>query len=251
MATPSLSPMNPTQQRAVAAGVDLGRLPVHIAMIMDGNGRFATKQGFQRLWGHHKGYKALRGALMDCSELGVKYLTVYAFSAENWRRPGDEVSGLMDLIEKSTRDELPTMMRSNVRMRVAGRLNELPSSLQQAFAHAVETTAANDGIHFTLAVNYGGRAEIVDAVKAIVREGIRPEDIDEEVLAAHLYLPELPEPDLILRTAGELRWSNFLIYQAAYAELVVTDTTWPEFKQQDLFSCLVDYQSRLRKFGGL
>ncbi|MBL8059788.1 MAG: di-trans,poly-cis-decaprenylcistransferase [Chthonomonas sp.] len=243
--------MNPIQTKAKAAGVNLDRLPVHIGMIMDGNGRFAKAQGFARLWGHHKGYKTLRTALLDCSDLGIRYLTVYAFSSENWRRSDDEVAGLMQLIEKSTRDEVPTMMRNNVRLKVAGRLKELPASLQEAFQFAVETTAANTGITFTLAVNYGGRAEIVDAVRDLIKSGVPADEVDEACLSRKMYLPEVPDPDMILRTAGEMRWSNFLIYQAAYAELVVTDTTWPEFKQEDLFAGVIEYQSRLRKFGGV
>lgn len=243
--------LNPVQERAVAAGIDLKRLPRHIAMIMDGNGRFAAGHGLARLWGHHQGYKSLRGALLDCSDLGIEVLTVYAFSSENWARPKDEVSGLMQLIEKSTRDEVRTMMANNVRMRISGRTHELPTSLQDAFRFAEETTMGNTGIQFVLAINYGGRAEIVDAVRQIVREGVAPDQITEELIAQHLYLPDLPEPDMILRTAGEMRWSNFLIYQGAYAELVVTPTTWPEFRQPDLFHAICDFQSRQRKFGGL
>ncbi len=189
--------------------------------------------------------------MLDCSDLGIKYLTVYAFSAENWRRPEDEVFGLMQLIEKSTRDEIPTMMRNNVRLKAAGRMSELPNSLQDAFAKAISATSENTGITFTLAVNYGGRAEIVDAVKGILTSGVSADAVTEELVAQHMYLPEVPDPDLILRTAGELRLSNFLVYQAAYAELVVTETTWPEFRQEHLFACLLDYQGRLRKFGGL
>jgi len=243
--------MNKVQQKAVEFGIDLSRLPVHIGMIMDGNGRFATKQGLARLWGHAQGYKSLRGALMDASDLGVKCLTVYAFSAENWRRPDMEVKGLMELIEKSTRDEVVTMMRNNVRLHIAGRLKELPNSLQEAFSNAMETTKNNTGINFTLAVNYGGRAEIVDAVKKIISKGTPVEEVTEELISQNLYQPELPEPDLIIRTAGEVRWSNFLIYQAAYAELVVTQTTWPEFKQKDFFTAVLEFQNRFRKFGGL
>jgi undecaprenyl diphosphate synthase len=245
------SELNKVQEKAVALGIELDRLPAHIGMIMDGNGRYAKAQGYARLWGHHKGYKALRGALMDCSDLGVRYLTVYAFSSENWARPGDEVAGLMDLIEKSTRDEIPTMMRNQVRMRMIGRRNELPKSVLEAFELAEETTKNNTGITFTLAVNYGGRAEIVDAVKQIVRDGLSLDEITEASISERLYAPDFPEPDVIMRTAGEMRWSNFLIYQAAYAELVVTDTTWPDFRQADLFEGLLEYQRRTRKFGGL
>lgn len=243
--------LNKIQQRAIRAGLDLGRLPVHIGMIMDGNGRFAKRQGLARLWGHHQGYRSLRGALMACSEVGVRYLTVYAFSSENWARPSEEVQGLMQLIERSTRDELPTMMRNNVRFRVAGRIEELPPTLQEAFAKAEATTASNTGITFILAVNYGGRAEIVDAVKRILEEGLPAESITEQTLSDRLYLPDVPEPDMIIRTAGEMRWSNFLIYQGAYAELVVTQTTWPEFSPDTLIECLCEFQKRMRKFGGL
>lgn len=250
MATP-LPALNKVQQKAVEQKIDLARLPRHVAIIMDGNGRFAKQKGLARLWGHRQGYKTLRGALLDSSDLGIEALTVYAFSSENWARPDDEVKGLMELIERSTREEVRTMMNNNVRMRVAGRLSELPASLQDAFRYAEETTASNTGITFVLAVNYGGRAEIVDAVKALVKEGVAADAIDEDAIRSRLYQPDLPDPDLIIRTAGEMRWSNFLIYQGAYAELVVTQTTWPEFGQSDLFSALAEYQSRKRKFGGL
>jgi undecaprenyl diphosphate synthase len=243
--------LNRVQERAVARGIDLARLPQHVAMIMDGNGRYAKKQGLGRLWGHHKGYKALRGVLLDSSDLGIRYLTVYAFSSENWARPDDEVRGLMELIEKSTRDEVTTMMRNNVRMRVAGRMSDLPDSLRESFEFACRETSGNTGITFTLAVNYGGRAEIVDAVRALVASGISPDEITEEDISKAMYQPKNPDPDVIVRTAGEMRLSNFMIYQAAYAELVVTPVTWPEFKQNDLFDCIADFQNRERKFGGL
>lgn len=240
---------NPVQEAALAAGIDLAALPRHIGMIMDGNGRFAKKQGLARLWGHRQGYKALRTALLDASDLGIEVLTVYAFSSENWARPDDEVAGLMTLIERSTREEIGTMMKNNVQMRIAGRLNELPASLREAFEWAVETTKQNTGIKFCLAVNYGGRAEIVDAVKQLLTEGLTADQVDEDAISARLYQPDLPNPDMILRTAGEMRWSNFLLYQAAYAELVVTQTTWPEFSQPDLFAAVQEFQRRQRKFG--
>jgi undecaprenyl diphosphate synthase len=157
----------------------------------------------------------------------------------------------MELIEKSTRDEVTTMMRNNVRMRVAGRMSDLPDSMRESFEFACRETAGNTGITFTLAVNYGGRAEIVDAVRGLVASGISPEDITEEAISKAMYQPENPDPDVIVRTAGEMRLSNFMIYQAAYAELVVTPVTWPEFKQNDLFDCIADFQNRERKFGGL
>lgn len=245
------APANALQQRAVQLGIDLDALPKHVAIIMDGNGRWATKKGLGRLLGHREGYKTLRSVLLNCSELGLRYLTVYAFSAENWRRPEDEVSGLMKLIETAARDELRTMHQNNVRVNVAGRMNEIPTSLRQALLDGIETTKNNTGITFTLAVNYGGRAEIVDAVRDIVASGFEPEDVNEEIIAAHLYNPEQPEPDLMIRTAGEMRWSNFLIWQAAYCELFVTSKPWPEFAAEDLLEGVLTYQKRVRKFGAL
>jgi undecaprenyl diphosphate synthase len=242
---------NATRTAAIAAGIDLTSLPQHAAIIMDGNGRWAQRKGFQRLFGHQEGYRTLRGVLLAASELGLKYLTVYAFSVENWRRPEEEVSGLMKLIEQAARNELRIMHRNNVRVRYAGRIDQLPSGLQAALRDGIETTQNNTGITFTLAVNYGGRAEIVDAVKALVAKGVSPEEIDEEAIGRHLYNPDIPDPDLMIRTAGEMRWSNFLIWQAAYTELVVTDVTWPEFGVDELLDTVSEYQCRIRKYGGL
>lgn len=244
-------PSNALQERAVKLGIDLEALPNHVAIIMDGNGRWATKRGLGRLLGHREGYKTLRSVLIDASELGIRYLTVYAFSAENWRRPEDEVSGLMKLIENAARDELRTMHQNNVRIHVAGRMGEIPSSLRGALLEGVETTKNNTGITFTLAINYGGRAEIVDAVRDIVASGFEPEDVNEEILAAHLYNPDHPDPDLMIRTAGEMRWSNFLIWQAAYCELYVTQKPWPEFGAEELLDGVLTFQKRVRKFGAL
>ena len=242
---------NDTQTAAVSLGIDLSSLPAHVAVIMDGNGRWAKKKSLPRLLGHREGYKALRGILLSASELGIQYLTVYAFSAENWRRPEDEVKGLMSLIEKAARDELRLMHQNNVRVNVSGRINELPEGLQRALRDGVETTKNNTGITFTLAVNYGGRAEIVDAVKRMAEEGVKPEAIDEEVISNHLYNPEHPDPDLMIRTAGEMRWSNFLLWQGAYCELYVTEKPWPEFTPADLLDAVKTYQKRTRKFGAV
>jgi undecaprenyl diphosphate synthase len=244
-------PQNRLQELAASLGIDLTNLPSHVAVIMDGNGRWAKKRGFQRLLGHREGYKTLRGVLLNASELGIKYLTVYAFSAENWRRPADEVAGLMKLIETAAKDELRAMHRNGVRVQVAGRLDEVPPSLRAALESGVETTKNNSGITFTLAVNYGGRAEIVDAIRAIVAEGTSPDKINEETVAAHLYNPLTPEPDLMIRTAGEMRWSNFLIWQAAYTELYVTEKSWPEFDENELLEAVLTYQKRTRKFGAV
>ena len=251
MTTVDQKSLKPIQKQAITAGVDLDRLPNHLAIIMDGNGRWAKSQGWQRLLGHREGYKALRGALLDASDLGVKYLTVYAFSAENWKRPKDEIDGLMKLIETAAREELRTMHHNNVRVNFAGRIEELPSGLKNAIEHVMETTQENTGIVFTLAVNYGGRAEIVDAVKDIIATGVEPEDVTEDLISAHLYNPHHPEPDLMIRTAGEMRWSNFLIWQGAYCELYVTDSTWPEFKSTNMIDAILKYQNRTRKFGAV
>lgn len=244
----SIAPSNKVQRNAVNAGIDLNRLPRHVAVIMDGNGRWAKSKGLMRLVGHRQGYKILKDVLLTASQLGVEYLTVYAFSAENWRRPQDEVSGLMKLIEEAARYELKGLIEKGVRVKVAGRTGEVPGSLQEALNDLVEQTRDNNGITFTLAINYGGRAEIVDAVKSVIDSG---SEITEESISAHLYCPDCPEPDMIVRTAGEMRWSNFLIWQGAYAELCVTDVSWPEFGETELLQCVRDFQSRDRKFGGL
>ncbi|HSI72880.1 MAG TPA: isoprenyl transferase [Fimbriimonas sp.] len=239
------------QQDALTLGIDLQSLPTHVAIIMDGNGRWAKKRGLQRLLGHREGYKTLRGVLLNASELGIKYLTVYAFSAENWRRPQEEVAGLMKLIETAARDELRLMHQNNVRVQVAGRMEEVPEGLRNALLKGIETTKNNTGITFTLAVNYGGRAEVVDAIKRMIAEGTKPEQVTEEAVSAHLYNPSHPEPDLMVRTAGEMRWSNFLIWQSAYTELYVTEAPWPEFGSEELLKAIATYQKRTRKFGAV
>ncbi|MCW5936141.1 MAG: di-trans,poly-cis-decaprenylcistransferase [Fimbriimonadaceae bacterium] len=240
---------NATQARALDAGVDLARLPRHVAVIMDGNGRWASGRGLQRLIGHRQGYRTLRDILLASSELGIEVLTVYAFSVENWRRPESEVGGLMRLIEEAAKSELRGLRQNNVRVRVAGRLDELPAPARRALDDLVETTQECDGITFVLAINYGGRAEIVDAVRALIREGVPEAEVTEEAVARRLYCPDLPEPDLMVRTAGEMRWSNFLLWQAAYAELFVTQVPWPEFNEAELVRAILEYQRRDRKFG--
>jgi undecaprenyl diphosphate synthase len=241
--------MNSVQARASQLQIDLDKLPQHIAIIMDGNGRWANRKGLGRLLGHREGYRNLREVLLNCSELGIRYLTVYAFSAENWRRPEEEVKGLFALIERAARDELRVMHRNGVRVRVAGRINELPSGLRQALLEGIETTQGNEGITFTLAVNYGGRAEIVDAVRKIIAHP--PNEVTEETVSAALYNPDHPDPDLMIRTAGELRLSNFLLWQSAYSELYISPAPWPEFSLDELLGAIASYQRRTRKFGGL
>lgn len=237
--------------RAAELGLDREALPAHVAVIMDGNGRWAKGRGMPRLFGHREGYKALRAVLRAAGDLGVRYFTVYAFSSENWARPKTEVDGLMKLIERAARDELEGLRKNNVRVHTAGRLHEVPEGLRNALEDGVKATAANTGINFTLAVNYGGRAEIVDAVRSLMDEGKSPAEVDEAAISSRLYNPDHPEPDLMIRTAGEMRWSNFLIWQAAYAELVVVDASWPDFSPDRLLDCLLEYQRRTRKFGGL
>ncbi len=249
--TGNTTALNSVQKAAIELGINLEALPSHIAIIMDGNGRWAKKRGFARLLGHREGYKTLRSILLAASELGVKYLTVYAFSAENWRRPEDEVAGLMKLIETAARDELRAMHQNNVRVCVAGRKEQIPLGLRKALEHGIETTKDNTGITFTLAVNYGGRAEIVDAVKSLITENVPAEQITEDLISQHLYNPNHPEPDLMIRTAGEMRWSNFLIWQSAYCELFVTEVPWPEFSSKQLLEAVSTFQQRTRKFGAV
>ncbi len=248
---PKQEPSNETQRRAVGAGVDLSQLPQHIAMIMDGNGRWAKGRGMMRLVGHREGYRRLKDVLLTASRLGIRYLTVYAFSAENWRRPKAEVGGLMRLIEEAALNELQGLIQDDVRVLVSGRTEEVPRSLQKALQGLVERTKGNGGITFTLAINYGGRAEIVDALKKLLEEGAVAEELTEDAISSRMYCPECPDPDLIIRTAGEMRLSNFMIWQAAYAELCVTDVEWPEFGEDELIRCVLEFQSRNRKFGGL
>lgn len=216
---------------------------------MDGNGRWATERGLPRLMGHTEGYKTLRNVLLAANELGIKVLTVYAFSAENWRRPKEEVDGLMKLITQAAIEELRVMHQNNVRVRASGRLSELPTDLQEALTNGIETTKNNTGITFVLAINYGGRTEIIDAANAAFANGITT--LTEELMNRFLYNPDIPEPDLLIRTAGEMRLSNFLLWQGAYSELLVTQKTWPEFSPEDLKAACEEYSKRTRKFGAV
>lgn len=245
----------PAVAKAREAGVDFSRLPQHIAIIMDGNGRWALQRGLPRLVGHRQGYRTVRRVVKDCADLGVKMVTLYTFSTENWRRPPDETSGLMALIEEAARQELRQMYLNGIQVRVIGRMHELPASLQEELHRGMEITAQNNRLILNLAINYGGRAEIVDAVRAIaqrVRQGeLQPEAIDETTVRAHLYAPDMPDPDLLIRTAGEMRVSNFLVWQTAYSELWVTPTLWPDFRTEHLVEAIVNYQQRVRKFGGI
>jgi undecaprenyl diphosphate synthase len=228
-------------------------LPRHVAIIMDGNGRWATQRGFPRVAGHGEGVKAVRSTVRTVGELGIGYLTLYAFSSENWNRPTDEVSTLMDLLERSIDRELPELLARNVRFRLIGRPNGVPPAVRQRIDRVVEATAANSGLTLLMAFNYGARDEIVDACRRLAREVeagmLRPEEIDEVRLGRALYTDGVPDPDLLIRTSGEMRVSNFLLWQIAYTELWVTPTLWPDFGERDLYLAIAEFQQRDRRFG--
>jgi len=236
-----------------AHDLDPTRIPQHIAIIMDGNGRWARRKGLPRLEGHRRGYKALKEIVYGAADLNVKALTVYAFSSENWRRPKAEVTGLMKLIQFAAKAELDEMRREGVRIIASGRFHELPKPLQRQFNEDFEATAGNDRIILNIAINYGGRNEIVDAARAaalmVARGEVGADGIDEGLISRLMYHPELPDPDLLIRTAGELRISNFLLWETAYTEIYVTQTLWPDFTKNDLVKAIADYQRRTRKYG--
>jgi undecaprenyl diphosphate synthase len=242
-----------SRERAEQAGLDPARIPVHVAIIMDGNGRWARALGQDRLYGHHQGYRTLKQVVYSADELGVRFLTVYGFSSENWSRPEEEVSGLMSLMLNAMRAEIRELAANKVRVRVSGRLHELPPELCAEFMEAMRETESFSGLTFNLAINYGGRAEVVDAVRAIaqrVRAGTLDADaIDEDTISANLYAPDIPDPDLLIRTAGEIRLSNFLLWETAYSEIYVTSTCWPDFDRAELIAAIAEYQKRTRKFG--
>jgi undecaprenyl diphosphate synthase len=217
---------------------------------MDGNGRWATARNRPASFGHRAGVKAIKRVMYACEPLGVEILSVYAFSTENWSRPRLEVQALMRLFYVTLQRELAEIQERGVRILVSGRLAELSPRMRRQIADAQAQTASNQGGVLNVCLNYGGRAEIVDAVKRLTAEGVDPQEVDETSIRARLYAPELPDPDLIIRTAGEMRVSNFLLWQAAYSELVVTETLWPDFDQVDLERAIADYQGRVRRFGG-
>ncbi|HEU4594098.1 MAG TPA: isoprenyl transferase [Pyrinomonadaceae bacterium] len=244
-----------TRDEALLAHVDWTRLPRHVAIIMDGNGRWAAQRGQQRIAGHRAGVEAVRAAVDTGARLGLGALTLYAFSTENWKRPRLEVDALMRMLKRYLRLELDSIDRQNIRFQSIGRTKMLPESVQRELRRAVERTGANTGMVLSVALNYGGRAEIVDSVREAVRrlvaEGRPPEEISEEDIARHLYTRDLPELDLLVRTSGEMRISNFLLWQAAYSEIYVTETLWPDFRRTHLLEAVVDFQGRDRRFGGL
>jgi undecaprenyl diphosphate synthase len=247
--------MSPPQPSQESAGLDPTRIPAHVAIIMDGNGRWARAQGQDRLFGHYSGYKTLKNIVYAADELGVKFLTVYGFSSENWRRPASEVGGLMELMLNAMRAEIEELIENKIRVRVSGRLHELPADLRQEFEEAMVRTRDFQRMTFNLAINYGGRAEVVDAVRALAlraKQGdLDPDLIDDAMISDHLYAPDIPDPDLLIRTAGELRLSNFLLWETAYSEIYVTPTCWPDFDRDHLIAALADYQKRVRRFGAV
>ena len=231
------------------AKLDPNRIPVHVAMIMDGNGRWAKSQGKPRLFGHRAGTENLRNIIKACVEFGVRYLTVYAFSTENWNRPEDEVKGLLGILADSLEKELPELHRQGVRLRHIGRLEGLSPRLKSKVEAAMEMTKANDTLDICIAWNYGGRDEIVYAVQEIIKDGLLPDEITEQVISDHLFTSEVPDPDLVVRTSGEYRTSNFLLYQSAYSEWVFPQVYWPDFGREEFHKALVDYGQRERRFG--
>ena len=249
-----LGPLTAEEGRLLAR-LDRRRLPLHIAVIMDGNGRWAKKRHLPRIAGHRAGVASARMVIETCARLKIEALTLYAFSVENWRRPKAEIDFLMQLLRDYLRKELPAIHKNNIRLVVIGRPEELPQAVQRDIEEAMRVTAGNTGMNLAVALNYGGRAELVDAVNAILAEkranGAGAKPVDEETISRHLYTANLPDPDLLIRTSGELRVSNFLLWQIAYAEIYVTETLWPDFNRVSLLEALLDFQKRERRYGGL
>jgi len=233
--------------------IDLERLPQHIAIIMDGNGRWAQEHGQDRLFGHFRGVESVRDIVEGCAEIGVKYLTLYAFSTENWDRPQKEVTGLMELLVETLRKEVPTLNKNNIKMHAIGALSMLPPNARLALQEAIDMTAENTGLNLIMALSYSSRWELVHAVKQIaidVKENLLdPATINQDTLQQYLATSAFPDPELMIRTSGEYRISNFLLYQLAYAELYFTETRWPDFRKENLYEAILDYQTRERRFG--
>ncbi len=232
---------------------ELAKIPRHLAVIMDGNGRWARRRGMPRIMGHRQGVKAVRQTVTACRELGIEVLTLYAFSKENWNRPKDEVTALMDLLYEYLERELNEMLKNGIRLEAIGEIDQLPQKVQEKLAAVMESTSSNKEMILNLALSYGGRAEIARAVQKIAQKcvagEIRPEEIDENLVASHLDTAGLPDPDLIIRTSGEMRLSNFLLFQSAYSELYITSTLWPDFDRQELMKALKEFERRERRFG--
>ena len=231
--------------------VNFERLPQHIAIIMDGNGRWAAQRHLPRVECHRAGIDAVRDTVETAARLGIKVLTLYAFSIENWKRPATEISTLMMLLKRYLRSELKTLLTNDIRFRVIGRMDDLADDIQDELRAAMDRTAKDSGMLFNIALNYGGRAEIVDAARRAMIAGVRPEDLDEQRFASFLYTAGQPDPDLLIRTSGEMRVSNYLLWQIAYAEIYVTDTLWPDFRRPHLLEAVLAFQKRERRYGGI
>jgi undecaprenyl diphosphate synthase len=242
-------------QDSLAVQLDPARLPSHVAIIMDGNGRWAARRGLPRVAGHRAGAGAVRRTVETAARLGIGWLTLYAFSTENWKRPRVEVEALMQLLREFLRKELKALQKNNIRFQTIGRLDPLPESLRDEVCRAEEATSANAGLCLNIAINYGARSEMVDAFRRMAWEAfsgrLNPERIDEEMISSRLYTSRIPDPDLLIRTSGEMRISNFLLWQIAYSEIHVTETLWPDFGRSDLVRAIIDYQKRDRRYGGI
>jgi undecaprenyl diphosphate synthase len=240
--------------RELLGRLDASRIPVHVAVIMDGNGRWASARNLPRVAGHRAGAKATEEVIAAAIETGVRYLTLYSFSSENWRRPADEVTALMGLFVEVLMSKMRDLQSEGVRVRVIGRLDEMPETTAQAFRQAIADTAGNTVLDLVVALNYGARNEIADAVRSMVADAaagsLGPDDVTEDAIAQRLYTAGIPDPDLLVRTSGEMRLSNFLLWQIAYTELCLTDVLWPDFGRDDFLAAIVDYQQRDRRFGG-
>jgi undecaprenyl diphosphate synthase len=241
------------EKSAIDAGLDISRLPVHIAVIMDGNGRWAKKKRLNRIKGHEKGAESVRMILRACREIGIPVLTLFAFSTENWQRPKTEVTALMGLLKKFLGSEEQTMIENNIRLNAIGQLERFPKDVQKSIRRVMDKTEQNDGLLLNIALSYGGRADIqkmVYDIAAKVKAGeIDPEEITSEMISDHLYTRRVPDPDLLIRTSGEMRISNFYLWQIAYTELYITRTLWPDFSKEEFISILKEYQQRNRRFG--
>ena len=240
-----------SSEARLARQIDLSRLPAHIAVIMDGNGRWAAERNLPRVEGHRAGIESVRSSVELSARLGVEVLTLYAFSVENWKRPPAEVSVLMGLLKRYLRLELATLLENNIRFRVIGSQRELDADVRSELDHAQDQTASNTGMVFNIALNYGGRAEIVSAARRALETGVDPSELDEARFAGLLYTAGQPDPDLLIRTSGEMRISNFLLWQIAYAEIWVTETYWPDFRARHLLEAVLAYQKRDRRYGGI
>lgn len=229
------------------------KLPSHIAIIMDGNGRWAKKRKLERIIGHQKGIESAKEIVRFCREVGIKVLTLYAFSIENWKRPKREIRALMNLLKKYLKIELEELLKNNIRLTTIGNVQDLSSSVFTVLREVIEKTEGGDGMILNLALSYGGRNEIIQAIRRIIKEvkqdGLKEEEITETAFSKYLFTNELPDPDLLIRTSGEMRLSNFLLWQMAYTEIYVTEILWPDFKREDMIRALVDYQNRERRFG--